>query len=461
MSSPESVRSARPKAGYEAQPPEAPGAPGLPARRVLMMAYYFPPIRTSGTQRSVRFARHLSDFGWKPTILTVKVPRDRWVVVGKDDADEFLVHRAFELDLNGLIEFMHGALSRVWRFFGGTLKRNYFRDILGIPDPHFTWLSVPKAVRLMKDHDVLYVSCSPFSAALSASLVKVLSGKPLVVDFRDVWAPYAEHSQSAFHAWVVKRMERIVVRTADTVVLNTDGAVEVYREAHPEHADKFTAIPNGFDELPPCAEVASSGGFRILHVGNFYGDRTPRLLLEALADIGNPEIEFVQVGAHTPELEEFADRVTIRYEGQVDRDRALALMTTASLLYVRQIWRVEDNHHVAVAAKTYEYLATGLPILAEGPPGDNGDIVERYAANGYVVRTHSKDAVKAAVLKAYAERDSVSCEPNPEYVARYNPRALTERLAEQLQGVLERNGGPTSVGASHSPHGLPEGSRPA
>ncbi|MBF8247681.1 MAG: glycosyl transferase family 1, partial [Bacteroidetes bacterium] len=38
-------------------------------RRVLIIAYYFPPMGLSGVQRTVKFAKFLPKFGWKPTVL--------------------------------------------------------------------------------------------------------------------------------------------------------------------------------------------------------------------------------------------------------------------------------------------------------------------------------------------------------------------------------------------------------
>src|SRR4051812_5385713 len=42
-------------------------------RRVLIVAYYFPPIGGIGSIRLARFAEHLQEFGWDPIVLA---PRD-------------------------------------------------------------------------------------------------------------------------------------------------------------------------------------------------------------------------------------------------------------------------------------------------------------------------------------------------------------------------------------------------
>ena len=37
-----------------------------------MLSYYFPPIGMGGTQRAAKFAKYLPEFGWEPTVVTVK-----------------------------------------------------------------------------------------------------------------------------------------------------------------------------------------------------------------------------------------------------------------------------------------------------------------------------------------------------------------------------------------------------
>ena len=39
-------------------------------KRVLFLAYLFPPISNSGTQRSLKFVKYLSERGWEPIVLT-------------------------------------------------------------------------------------------------------------------------------------------------------------------------------------------------------------------------------------------------------------------------------------------------------------------------------------------------------------------------------------------------------
>ncbi len=54
-------------------------------RPVLIIIHDYPPIRSAGTERVLRFAQHLPKFGYRPLILTTgrhgSLPDDREAVV--------------------------------------------------------------------------------------------------------------------------------------------------------------------------------------------------------------------------------------------------------------------------------------------------------------------------------------------------------------------------------------------
>jgi glycosyltransferase involved in cell wall biosynthesis len=167
-----------------------------------------------------------------------------------------------------------------------------------------------------------------------------------------------------------------------------------------------------------------------MHVGEFYGNRTPELLLQALAAIGEPGIEFVQVGSPSDVFRRYESSVSIRVLNRVPHNEALALMKGASLLYLKQAFEKGIEYDIAVGAKTYEYLATGLPILAECPPGANADVIHEYAARSFIVTSADGAALKHALLKAYEDRDTFIPRVKGSFAAEFNRRRLAERLAK-------------------------------
>lgn len=41
-------------------------------KKVLVIAYYFPPMENIGILRTLRYVKHLPSFGWDPIVLTVR-----------------------------------------------------------------------------------------------------------------------------------------------------------------------------------------------------------------------------------------------------------------------------------------------------------------------------------------------------------------------------------------------------
>jgi glycosyltransferase involved in cell wall biosynthesis len=226
-----------------------------------------------------------------------------------------------------------------------------------------------------------------------------------------------------------------VLSRVDRLIVNTDGAAKLYREKYPQLAARIIAIPNGYDELPTlhlleAGPEKQAAPFRIMHVGNFYGPRNPVRLLEALAALNDPEIEFVHVGSPLVGCGRFEGHVRMRLIDAVPRAEALALMQSSSLLYLKQGFEPGVSDYVAVGAKTYEYLATGLPILADCPEGDNARIVADYCSAPYVVTSDTKEDLAAAVRRAKTETSDRAPQVLESFVEEFDRRNLTRALAD-------------------------------
>jgi glycosyltransferase involved in cell wall biosynthesis len=406
-------------------------------RRVLMMCYFFPPLAVAGSVRSAAFASLLPTFGWEPTVLSVRHGKDAAHRQNTDSVAGVRVVRTAEWNLGRIVSFLQGVANRPFKLAGRPLKRNLFRQMLCVPDDQIAWLSTLPGYRLGKAADVVYVSCSPFSSALSGLLVKRLLGKPLVVDFRDPWLSNSHAHFSPYEKLWIRRLERLVIQGCSRLILNTNGAEAEYRRRYPSHAHKFVTIPNGYDELIPARPNPSNSPFRIVHVGAFYLNRTPTNLLHALVALNNPDIEFVHVGEDSHDFKGFIGRANMRILARVSRNEALEMMRTGSLLYLKQGQEPGLARSSSIASKTYEYLATGLPILADCPPGDNLEIVQKYASRSYVVKSGSVSELQEAIETAYAERQSVVPHIREEFVRDFDRGRLTGLLASLFDELVQ------------------------
>lgn len=403
-------------------------------KRVLMLCYYFPPISSAGTHRTAGFTRWLHEYGWRPIVLTVSRSRTRWERGGEEVPADIEVVRSFEWDLQRVLTLLTGVLNRVCDWL--RLRRRpsvFFKWCL--PDPQIAWFSTWRGVRLARHCDCVYASCSPFSSALSGCLIKLLTGCPLVLDFRDPWTlnPHADYG--AVRRRVLSWCERWTLKVCDALILNTAGAERLYRAAYPAVAHKMTCVPNGIDRVALPTSPARGERFVIMHVGDFYRSRQPDRLLEALVAIGNPGIEFVQIGPAFEAYEAYRDRLPMRIINRVPHAQALELMETASLLYLCQGWEARAGTYVQVASKTYEYLSTGLPILAECPPGDNVDVIQEYATRAWVVHPPDVEGLKRSISDAYALRDQHRADVNPAFASAFDRQRLTGDLAAVLHAA--------------------------
>jgi glycosyltransferase involved in cell wall biosynthesis len=405
-------------------------------RRVLMLCYYFPPISAAGTHRTVGFVRWLRRFGWSPVVLTVDKSRIPWEPCTEQVPPDVEVVRSFEWDLQKVLVVLTGLLNRIRDLFRLPRRPSpFYRWCL--PDPQIAWLSTFRGALLARHCDCVYVSCSPFSSALSGCLIKIATRTPLVLDFRDAWAPNPHASRHPVRTRVLSRLEKWVVGTCDTLILNTPGAERLYRQKYPAHAHKMTCIPNGFDELNLPSEQPPGDRFVIMHVGDFYRSRKPDRLLDGLLAIGNPRIEFVQVGPVFDSYERYKDRLPIRIIDRVPHAEAMALMRSASMLYLCQGWEAGVRSDVAVASKTYEYLATGIPVLADCPPGDNAGVIRQYATRAWVPTSPDAERFAKAVTEAYASREQHRPEVSPAFAQTFNRRRLTADLAAILSAAAD------------------------
>jgi glycosyltransferase involved in cell wall biosynthesis len=406
------------------------------AKRVLMLCYYFPPISSAGTHRSVGFARGLRQFGWRPIVLTVHRSRTRWELNGEQVPTDVEVVRSPEWDLQGVLTLLSGIFNRACDLLRLRRRPSPFYAWC-LPDPQIAWLSTLRGILLARNCQIVYASCSPFSSAISGCLIKLATGTPLVLDFRDPLALNPHANRRPMQKRVLSWLEKWVIATCDALILNTPGAERLYRTTYPAAAHKMTCISNGFDQLNVPTANGRGERFVIMHVGEFYRSRKPDRLLEALVALGNPHIEFVQVGPMFESYAHYKDKLAIRIINGVPRARALELMRGASILYLCQGWEAGVSQYVQVASKTYEYLATGLPILAECPAGDNADLIRRYAKRAWVVTSPNVEALEQSVSAAYVLRRELRPEVSPAFIRTFDRRRLTGELAAVLDSAAD------------------------
>ena len=154
-------------------------------KRLLLVAYYFPPLAGSGVFRPLRMSRYLGRHGWSVTVVTASAR----VRVLKDPDLVKEIPSSVEVERVGSIEPRNGLIALHKLGLGG-LARTIEPWFL-IPDDQRGW--VPFATRSAlalhraNPFHAVVATAGPYSTLLVGQAVKHRTGIPFVADFRDEW----------------------------------------------------------------------------------------------------------------------------------------------------------------------------------------------------------------------------------------------------------------------------------
>lgn len=433
-------------------------------RRLLLLAYFFPPIGGAGVQRNAKLARYLPRLGWEMTVVTGPGSPDyRWTPIDNTMADEIPPTVEVRRVPGPEPAFSSGWRDRAERWL---LHRSPWQR---------WWEQGVKSTVLDvgRDVDLVYASLAPYTTAGAAVNTARSLGKPLVVDLEDPWAfDEMRIYPTALHRRVEFRRMRKALASADGVVMNTPEAATRVKRRFPELVTGLvTAIPNGYDAADfEGPAPAKDGKLRIVHAGSLHTDlalrhqrlrhvrallggsapglnlltRSHIFLLEAIRQLlrERPElstrVELHLVGALTDiDREIAADTPFLVEHGFVSHKQTIKLIRSASLLFLPMHDLPEGRRVAIVPCKAYEYLASGRPILAALPDGDARDLLAE-ARCAYLCRPSDVTAMKSAIEDVVGRSEGAleSPPPSQSVVGRLERRRLTADLALFLERVL-------------------------
>ena len=393
-------------------------------RRVLVVAYVFPPAGGAGVQRVTKFVKYLPEFGWECSVLTVANPSvpvfDQTLT---EDVPESTVVR-----LAKTLEPGYALKSAVSAGSGGgnaSKKSGGFRKLLKSavraagnailqPDAQILWCpgAVKEGLQLLSElkHDAIFVTAPPFSSFVTGAALSRRSGLPLIVDYRDEWGisnRFQENRQkSSLSHRLQNRMQRNVLRQTLAAIATTRRSAASIQDAVRQAGSKATVscIYNGYDatdltsteapskdstivEAIDPGEVASREAaekLRIAYVGTLWNLTSIEPIVAAIEKLAitAPEkakrIELTVAGRRTGAQDEILDRLDkqpcqLIRENYVEHKQAIEIMRRADVqcLLLSDVPEAER----VVPAKTFEYLALGRRILSVGPAGEVHEIL--------------------------------------------------------------------------------------
>lgn len=443
-------------------------------KRVLMAAYYFPPLSGSGVFRSIKFAKYLPLYGWQPTVISTDRPPNGWNFADESQVaeipkdmeviripDGISTGRETSLE-NSRVQAVLGFLRDILRLspeadaiFAQYLQSAQgIRNLLTFPCGALCWAYdvvqyIEKNLDLSK-FDAIYTTSGPSSAHLIGFYLKRKYGIAWVADYRDPWTdnPYGGYNPAIPYYKMLFELERLLLQQADCNLTVEESLVQTYMDHFDLPRERIRSITNGYDETDftalPCP--GKCGKFTIQYSGLLYTpQRDAAPVLKALRQliqekkIDRKQIQFRITGASEPANLEAARQYGLEeilvQTGYISHSKALQCNLESNLLLL--LVGDEAKFKNVYTGKFFEYLRSGRPILALAPKGGAVARVLRETGHGESFLSTQVGQIKAMILREY--RKWQSGEPaellRAPAIARFERKELTRQLAQTLDRV--------------------------
>ncbi|HBR52838.1 MAG TPA: glycosyl transferase family 1 [Flavobacteriaceae bacterium] len=423
-------------------------------KRVLIIAYYWPPAGGPGVQRWLFFVKYFREFGIEPVVY---IP---------ENATYPLQDESFLKEVPATIEIISQPIKEPYRFAkwfskkktaqmssGIIAKKNlspieklllYIRGNFFIPDARIGWVkpSVAYLKKYLFEHPVETVVTTgpPHSLHLIGLQLKKECKLPWVADFRDPWTTIHYHESlrlSASSRRKHKQLEASVLQQADAVTVTSATTKKQFELITPKTVHLVT---NGFE---PKAEITAKldAKFSLAHIGSLLAERNPIVLWEVVSELAaevegfREDVEITLAGvvgdSILRSLSSFGLSANIRNLGYVSHDEAVQLQHNAQILLLLEIDSLETK--VIIPGKLFEYLSAQRPIIALGPEGSDVKEIITTTESGYYFNPSQKNQLKEQLLTYYRKFQQGTLHSTSKEIESYSRKNLTQKMAQILK----------------------------
>jgi Glycosyltransferase Family 4 len=445
-------------------------------RPLLYITYIFPPAGGVGSPRAANFAKYLPQYVERFYVLTVSNPATPLhdPTLAKKIAPETTVYRTYHPALP------YGLRDRIWkklsppRFqptvpvsgsagsLGKTLQpfkwaaREVIQRVF-CPDTMVTWVPFAKrkAEEIIRRHeiDTVLLNSPPYSSLfIGCHIKKRFPHVRLITEIRDDWLGYYlvhfDTSTTGYKRRMAAQLEAQAIHLSDYVTAVTPAQRDAIRNRYPaEPADKFFCVPNGYDP-EQYADFRWTPRRRDKMLVTYFGS--------TYTSVPYSPVDYLETVDNLPPA--IRDRIETRFIGRVSLEAKPLLEnrrhTVTQLGFLPQqeaILRLQDSDYLLLvigdssshAGKLFDYLASGIPILAITPEGGEAARILNAARAGCHAETGNREQIARMLLNALADfdRGASRIQPVREGIEAFSWPRLVETLVT-TSGIAPRPGRP-------------------
>ncbi len=422
-------------------------------------------------QRSISFARYFPSVGYLPVIVTGPGQSDgRWEPHDASLLDKIPSYlKVYRISTPPPTNVSH-TMNRICRW-------------LYLPKPFSKWWirsAIDVCEKAIADEDIslIYASMSPFESSNIASYLSKKFNIPWVADLRDPWAL---DEMYVFPSFIHRRLELLKMKNllgnASLIIMNTPESTKILKQTFNlfNHRNVIT-ITNGFDKnnFSDPLENKKDPYFKIVHSGTLHSDiglkynrrkwfyklfkgsrlkvdiltRSHHILFYALQKWFDmfPEvkkdIKVIFIGSMT-ETDNLLIKKSPVYEnvilkGYVSHSENIKILRTADLLFLPMQNLLPEERSTIIPGKTYEYMASGRPILAAVPNGDAKDILAKCGTSMICSPDDIEGMIKI-ISKAYDswKKNINISNPHWKYIYKFERKYQVKQLALEFDKIYK------------------------
>lgn len=394
-------------------------------KRILIVAYSFPPQGGIGGRRWAKFAKKIQRSGYEVEVIAADMA-DEVNSPWADDVAGISVKRfkttfptslkkqptklvdkvKYRMALRKMVlktkgtPYDRAALDQ-WAF------RSLFRQRMEAFNPD-------AVIATGAPFDLLY-----FTALELKNYTRVLS----LADLRDPWVNGSAFGYSALsqkRLEIEKEKEAKVIDAFDRATMPWPENIEELKQRHPNHAEKLSVLPHFFDEDDLKSESEITNPPDLIYGGAIYEG-----LRKAMAELSAFSLER-------------KIKTEIRTGSQVDTSIQNDFFNVLPPLSSKDFFaRVKASRYSLLflpegkrygLTKLYELVACGNPIVAIGKESNLSESIEKNALGSFVRADHLTEDLAKAIGK------EKSFEPNQEWSENYS----LSKVTSDLMGLLKK-----------------------
>jgi hypothetical protein len=421
-------------------------------KKVLIISYYFPPMGMGGVQRALKFAKYLPSFGWQPIILTVKdvdyFAKDYTLLEELSNDTKIIRTGSFDpLRISYLLKKGKSSESKDY-----TTKKARIQAWIFFPDNKIGWLpfALNKAIRLVKKEniDIIFSTSPPPTSHLIGCLLKKVTKKPWVADFRDPWIGLRYQTfPTLLHKKLKEGLEKSIVKNADAIITINSKLSKRMRQLS-SGVRRVETITNGFDQQDfKSFPAKTDNAFTILHSGTLSSDHNPLPFFIALYNL----IQKGRVDSLKIKVLHCGLSLGINLEGLIEKYKLgevflslgylphlqsiekfpqadLLLLTTAS----------QPQAEFITTGKLFEYLAARKPILAIVPKESDAAQIVQASNSGTIIAPQEIKQIEEAIFYYYDRyyRNEIDFQADEKMISQFERKHLTSKLAQIFDELI-------------------------